>query len=50
VTVVSEALGHRRASFALDVLLHVLPGIGEQVASAIEAVLAASRAATRPFE
>jgi len=50
VKVVSEALGHSRASFTLDVYMHVLLGMGEQVASAIEAALAASPAATRPSE
>jgi integrase len=50
VKVVSEALGHSRASFTLDVYMHVLPGMGEQVASAIETALAASPAATRPSE
>jgi hypothetical protein len=37
VKVVSEALGHSRSSFTLDVYAHVLPGMGEQVAEAIEA-------------
>ena len=46
VKVVSEALGHSRSSFTLDVYAHVLPGMGEQVASAIEAALAASSAAS----
>jgi integrase len=39
VKVVSEALGHARSSFTLDVYAHVLPGMGEQVASAIETAL-----------
>jgi integrase len=39
VKVVAEALGHSRASFTLDTYMHVLPGMGEQVASAIEAAL-----------
>jgi integrase len=39
VKVVSEALGHSRSSFTMDVYMHVLPGMGEQVASAIEAAL-----------
>jgi integrase len=39
VKVVSEALGHTRSSFTLDVYAHVLPGMGEQVAAAIETVL-----------
>ena len=47
VKVVSEALGHSGSSFTLDVYMHVLPGMGEQVASAIETALAASPAATR---
>lgn len=50
VKVVSEALGHSRASFTLDTYMHVLPGMGEQVASAIETALAASSAATRHSE
>ena len=39
VKVVSEALGHSRSSFTLDVYAHVLPGMGEQVASVIETAL-----------
>jgi integrase len=39
VKVVSEALGHSRTAFTMDVYAHVLPGMGEQVASAIEAAL-----------
>jgi integrase len=39
VKVVAEALGHSRASFTLDTYMHVLPGMGEQVASAIETAL-----------
>jgi integrase len=35
VKIVSEALGHARSSFTLDVYAHVLPGMGEQVATAI---------------
>jgi hypothetical protein len=40
VKVVSEALGHARTAFTMDVYAHVLPGMGEQVATAIEAALA----------
>jgi site-specific recombinase XerD len=36
VKVVSEALGHSRTAFTMDVYALVLPGMGEQVASAIE--------------
>jgi integrase len=36
---VSEALGHSRSSFTMDVYQHVLPGMGEQVASVIETAL-----------
>lgn len=39
VKVVSEALGHSRTAFTMDVYAHVLPGMGEQVASAIESAL-----------
>jgi integrase len=39
VKIVSEALGHSRSSFTMDIYQHVLPGMGEQVASAIEAAL-----------
>jgi integrase len=39
VKIVSEALGHSRTAFTMDVYAHVLPGMGEQVASAIEAAL-----------
>jgi integrase len=39
VKVVSEALGHSRAAITLDVYAAVLPGMGEQVADAIEAAL-----------
>ena len=39
VKVVSEALGHSRTAFTMDVYAHVLPGMGEQVASAIENAL-----------
>jgi integrase len=39
VKVVSEALGHSRTAFTMDVYAHVLPGMGEQVASAIEGAL-----------
>ena len=39
VELVSEALGHSRSSFTLDVYAHVLPGMGEQVASVIETAL-----------
>ena len=39
VKVVAEALGHSRASFTWDVYMHLLPGMGEQVASAIETAL-----------
>jgi len=48
--VVAEALGHARSSFTLDVYMHVLPGMGEQVASAIEAALAPTSAATGSAE
>jgi integrase len=34
--VVSEALGHSRSSFTSDCYMHVLPGMSEQVATAIE--------------
>jgi integrase len=37
--VVSETLGHARSSITLDVYAAVLPGMGEQVASAIETAL-----------
>jgi integrase len=50
VKVVAEALGHSRASFTLDTYMHVLPGMGEQVAAAIETAFAAASAATRPPE
>ena len=50
VKVVAEALGHSRASFTMDTYMHVLPGMGEQVALAIETAFAASSAATRPSE
>ena len=46
VKVVSEATGHSRSSFTLDVYAAVLPGMGEQVATVIETALAASPAAT----
>lgn len=39
VKVVSEALGHASTSFTMDVYAHVLPTMGEQVATAIEAAL-----------
>ena len=39
VKLVSEALGHSRTAFTMDVYQHVLPGMGEQVASAIETAL-----------
>jgi integrase len=39
IKLVSEALGHSRTAFTMDVYQHVLPGMGEQVASAIEAAL-----------
>jgi integrase len=39
VKVVSEALGHARASITMDVYQHVLPTMGEQVADAIEDAL-----------
>lgn len=41
VKIVSEALGHSRTAFTMDVYAHVLPGMGEQVATAIEAALGA---------
>jgi len=50
VKVVAEALGHSRASFTLDTYMHVLPGMGGQVAAAIETAFAATSAATRPSE
>jgi integrase len=50
VKVVAEALGHSRARFTLDTYMHVLPGMGEQVAAAIETAFAAASAATRPPE
>ena len=37
-------------SFTMDTYMHILPGMGEQVASAIETALAASSAATRLTE
>jgi integrase len=37
--VVSEALGHSRTAFTMDTYAHVLPGMGEQVATAIETAL-----------
>jgi integrase len=40
VKVVSEALGRSRTAFTMDVYAHVLPGMGEQVAEAIEGALA----------
>jgi integrase len=46
VKVVAEALGHARSSFTMDTYMHVLPGMGEQVATAIEEAFAASSAAT----
>ena len=39
VKVVSEALGHSKTSFTMDVYAHVLPTMGEQAAAAIEAAL-----------
>jgi integrase len=39
VKVVSEALGHASTAFTMDVYAHVLPGMGEQVARAIEEAL-----------
>jgi integrase len=39
VKVVSEALGHSRTSFTMDIYAHALPGMGEAVASAIETAL-----------
>ena len=39
VKVVSEALGHASSSFTLDTYAHLLPGMGEQVATAIETAL-----------
>jgi integrase len=47
VKVVSEALGHSRTAFTMDVYAHVLPGMGEQVASAIEAALGDSSGASQ---
>jgi len=43
VKVVSEALGHASTAFTMDVYQHVLPTMGEQVASAIEAALVRAR-------
>lgn len=37
--VVSEALGHSSVAFTMDVYSHVLPTMGDQVATAIEAAL-----------
>jgi integrase len=37
--VVSEALGHSSVAFTMDVYSHILPTMGEQVASAIETAL-----------
>jgi len=42
VKVVSEAMGHNRSSFTLDVYAAVLPGMGEAVAAAIETALGTS--------
>jgi site-specific recombinase XerD len=39
IKVASEALGHRRASFTMDVYSHVLVGQGQLAADAIEAAL-----------
>ncbi len=39
VKVVSEALGHASSSFTLDTYAHVLPSMGEQVATTMEAAL-----------
>jgi hypothetical protein len=39
VKVVSEALGHSRTAFTLNVYAAVMPGMGEQVASVIESAL-----------
>ena len=39
VKVVSEALGHASTAFTMDVYAHVLPTMGEQVATAIEDAL-----------
>lgn len=39
IEVVSERLGHRKASFTLDVYSHVLPGRGEEAVEALEAAL-----------
>lgn len=39
VKVVSEALGHSSTSFTLDTYAHVLPTMGEQVATTIESAL-----------
>jgi integrase len=43
VKVVSEALGHARTAFTMDVYAHVLPTMGEQAASAIQAALGGPR-------
>ena len=43
VKVVSEALGHSSTAFTMDTYQHVLPTMGEQVASAIETALGAGR-------
>lgn len=39
VKVVSEALGHSKTSFTMDVYAHVLPTMGEQAAAAIQTTL-----------
>lgn len=41
VKVVSEALGHSKTAFTMDVYAHVLPTMGEQAAAAIQTALGA---------
>lgn len=41
VKVVSEALGHSKTAFTMDVYAHVLPTMGEQAAAAIQSALGA---------
>jgi integrase len=41
--IIAEAMGHARSSITADLYQHVLPGMGEQVASAIERALADPR-------
>jgi integrase len=48
--VVSDALGHASTAFTMDVYSHLLPSIGEQVADAMQAALAAtgSKSGSKP--